>query len=181
MALPVAHGLFGASVVVALTPGFSFTGDWRVLLTGVLLAICPDFDYFFYLHLELGESWHRSFTHSIFFAVMAGLTAAFLSRNFNSRRVALFSLATLSHPLLDALTTKYRGGVELFWPFLTKRIHFGLVNYQDLLSPAPRPLADILIDLLNTSTTELLVFAPLFLAALWLSRWADEHANPLNN
>ena len=44
MPLPVAHGLLGAAVTAAISHE-SRSRRRKVLLTGVLLAICPDFDY----------------------------------------------------------------------------------------------------------------------------------------
>ena len=44
MPLPIAHGLLGATVVAALRPS-SEPRTVKLLLTGALLAISPDFDY----------------------------------------------------------------------------------------------------------------------------------------
>jgi inner membrane protein len=72
---------------------------------------------------------HRGLTHSIAFAVLTGLAVglfAFGSRETLRGRVSLmvyFTLVTLSHPLLDALTNGGRG-VALFAPFSVERYFF---------------------------------------------------------
>ena len=71
---------------------------------------------------------HRGFTHSIIFAVIFGALIAFVADKFlrtgiSSLKLCLFfSLATLSHPLLDMLTDG-GPGVALFAPFSNER-HF---------------------------------------------------------
>lgn len=137
---------------------------------GAALAILPDFDYFFYKVLDLGEAWHRSFTHSIVFALVTGVLAAAFLRTRRPRMALGYSLATLSHPIIDIFTSKNTGGVELLWPFYNERIRFGLVNYYELIGRAPRPLTDIMIQFLTTSAVEFAVFAPIFLATLWINR-----------
>ncbi|MGH9928325.1 MAG: metal-dependent hydrolase [Pyrinomonadaceae bacterium] len=70
--------------------------------------------------------WHRGLTHSVAFAVLVGLAAgtlAFGKRPTGPVRLQLilyFTLVTLSHPLLDALTNGGLG-VALFAPFSAER------------------------------------------------------------
>jgi membrane-bound metal-dependent hydrolase YbcI (DUF457 family) len=136
---------------------------------GAALAILPDFDYVLYLGLGLDEGWHRTFTHSIVFAIAAGTLAAALRHSKRPRMALVYSLATLSHPILDLFTSD-TGGVELFWPFSTRRLRFGLINYKELIGRAPRPLLPIIVQVLTTSAVEFAVFAPILLAALWINR-----------
>lgn len=171
MALPIAHGLAGASVIVAFIPRVSINRDWRLLLLGAIAAICPDFDYIFYLGFGFGEEWHRSFTHSFTFAIITGIILAAWTKRYRKKDVIVYSLVVLSHPLLDTLTTGDSGGVEMFWPFSTQRVRFSLVNYySELLSPAPRPLADILLNFFKICALEAIVFIPLFLLVIWIRR-----------
>lgn len=169
MALPLAHGLVGASIVVSLVPDVSMRRDWRLFLTGALVAVLPDFDYIFYLGLQLGNSWHRSFSHSILFALAVGIVASSMTAATSIKAVLVYSLATVSHPILDALTTKGAGGVEFFWPISNHRFRFGIVDYPELLTPLTRPLTDILIDAIGTSFLELAVFGALFLVTLLIN------------
>jgi inner membrane protein len=66
---------------------------------------------------------HRGFTHSITFALALALLGAVLSRPLRtapSRAFVFLFVATISHALLDALTTGGLG-VALLWPFSAER------------------------------------------------------------
>lgn len=170
MALPLAHGLLGASIIVSFVPYVSLRRDWRPLLTGALVALLPDFDYIFYLGLQLGDSWHRSFSHSILFALVVGIVASSMTAATSMKAVLVYSLAIVSHPILDALTTKGGGGVEFFWPISNHRYRFGVVDYPDLLTPLTRPLTDIVVHTIAVSFLELAVFGSLLLITLLINR-----------
>ena len=78
MPLPVAHGLLGAAVAAAVSqPSRSLRG--KLLLTGALLGICPDFDYALNWLRISGGGWHHGFTHSIVFASAVGVLMAIVS------------------------------------------------------------------------------------------------------
>jgi inner membrane protein len=99
----------------------------------ILTAICamlPDVDAIGFAFGVPYDSMlgHRGLTHSIAFAVVVGLLVGYLIRDgveFLSRRklFVYFTLVTLSHPLLDALTNGGRG-VALFAPFSNTRYFF---------------------------------------------------------
>lgn len=100
----------------------------KILATAALCAAAPDLDIFAfnfgipYLH----PFGHRGASHSILFAVALGLGVAWLFFRRDKafwKLTALFFLATLSHPMLDACTTGGRG-VALFFPFDNARIFF---------------------------------------------------------
>lgn len=103
---------------------------WFWLLTAVC-AMIPDADVVsFSLGAERGGMFsHRGITHSIVFAILFGSFAAFLVHKFLktglslAKLVIFFSLATLSHPLLDMLTNG-GSGVALFAPFSNERFFF---------------------------------------------------------
>lgn len=102
----------------------------------VLTATCamlPDVDA---IGFALGVDYdsmlgHRGLTHSIAFAVLVGLAVgmfAFGKRPSGPGRLQLivyFTLVTLSHPLLDAMTNGGLG-VALFAPFSAERYFFPL-------------------------------------------------------
>jgi inner membrane protein len=96
-----------------------------------LCAIIPDADVFGYsFGVQRGSLLsHRGFTHSIVFAVIFGVFAAFIARKFLKTHLSFamlavfFSLATLSHPLLDMLTDG-GSGAALFAPFSNERFFF---------------------------------------------------------
>lgn len=100
----------------------------RALTLGAVLAVLPDSDSI--LHW-LGVSsrtvfGHRGLTHSLSFAVVVGLLAAFLlarSAGMPGLRARLglyFVLALASHGLLDAMTNGGQG-IALFAPFSNER------------------------------------------------------------
>lgn len=86
-------------------------------------AILPDIDVItFKLNIPY-ENWlgHRGFTHSIFFAVLWGILCAFIWGK--DRKVVFFIiifLATISHGILDAMTTGGLG-VGFLIPFENTR------------------------------------------------------------
>lgn len=102
-----------------------------LLAAGALCTVLPDTDvaaFYFGIPYEhpLG---HRGFSHSLLFAFLLGLVAAWLWRRFVDPRrsfgglAVFFALATASHGLLDALTNGGRG-VGFFIPFDNSRYFF---------------------------------------------------------
>lgn len=100
----------------------------------LLLAACaiiPDADIIGYsLGVQRGSMLsHRGFTHSIAFAILFGGVTALFARKFLKTNLSFaklfvfFSLATLSHPLLDMLTNG-GSGVALFAPLSNARFVF---------------------------------------------------------
>jgi inner membrane protein len=122
------HAIFAAVTGKAFLKKPVSGGFW--FLTAVC-AMIPDADVLGYsLGVQRGGMFsHRGFTHSIFFAVLFGAFAAFIARRFLrapfsfARLVTFFSLATLSHPLLDMLTDG-GSGVALFAPLSGQRFAF---------------------------------------------------------
>lgn len=103
---------------------------WFWILTAVC-SIIPDTDVAaFFLGIGYENMFgHRGITHSIFFAVLFGGLTTFLTHKFLETGIPLiklfifFTLATLSHPLLDMLTDGGLG-VALFAPFSNERFFF---------------------------------------------------------
>ena len=101
---------------------------WLLVLTGMLAAILPDLDV---IAFKLGIAYesafgHRGFSHSIVFAILvASLVSVFHHRLHSSALVCwlFIAFATISHGLLDALTTGGLG-VEFFWPLTEERYFF---------------------------------------------------------
>ncbi|MFZ6641487.1 metal-dependent hydrolase [Undibacterium sp. TC4M20W] len=117
--------------VVPLTLGL-LLGQKRLprplVLTGMLAVILPDLDV---ITFKLGIAYdsafgHRGFSHSIVFAMLvASLVSIFHTRLRSSILVCwlFIAFATISHGLLDALTTGGQG-VEFFWPLTEQRYFF---------------------------------------------------------
>lgn len=162
MPLPIAHGLVGASVVAAIHPQPA-RRFFMPLLAGAFLANAADFD--FLLVFGLGfRGWHRSFTHSIAFALAVCLMFALYFGRRRIREAAAYGLAFASHAFLDFVTTKEGGGLELLWPFSTERLKLGWWGLSEL--PSRLPAAEVLKDL----ALEAALFAPPFLLILLLRR-----------
>lgn len=131
MASIITHGIVGATMSAAYTLVIE-PMPRRFWILAIALAILPDADA---LGFMLGVPYeslfgHRGFTHSLFFAVVAGLLTTRLA--FRSvpvfswqwwRIAFFFTLATASHPTLDAMTT---GGLGVAWfsPFALERSFF---------------------------------------------------------
>lgn len=122
------HAVFAAAIGKAALE--KRVKRWFWFLTA-LCAIIPDADVVgFSFGVERGSMLaHRGFTHSIVFAFLFGALVALFARRFLQTGISyaklfiFFSLATLSHPLLDMLTDG-GSGVALFAPFSAERFFF---------------------------------------------------------
>ncbi len=121
--------IFGHALA-SIAIGNGFIGSKKTIkfwLLGVFCAIIPDADVVsFKLGIPYASFWgHRGFTHSIVFAILLGALITFLFYRNKSffRYFIFFFLATLSHALLDALTTGGLG-VAFFAPFNNTRYFF---------------------------------------------------------
>ncbi|MFZ5895199.1 MAG: metal-dependent hydrolase [Myxococcota bacterium] len=139
-----------------------------VLLSAV--SLLPDADVIgFAFGVRYGAPWgHRGATHSFVFALLVALVVSQAASLFGVSKLRLFVIAACvaaSHGLLDALTDGGRG-IALLWPFTTKRY----------FAPwRPIPVAPIGLRFLSprgifVAVAELVLFAPLFLYALWPRR-----------
>lgn len=103
-------------------------GDWRFWIAAIGCSVLPDFDVIgFGFGIHYGDLWgHRGMTHSLLFAVILGVIAAFSigsSRaQFLWNSVLLFVI-TASHGVLDAMTNGGLG-IAFFSPFDTTRYFF---------------------------------------------------------
>lgn len=98
----------------------------RLMFLAITSSMLPDLDV---LAFKFGINYmhpfgHRGFTHSIVFAVLWSISLAFL---FGKTRKLIFAivlfLSTLSHGLLDAMTSGGKG-VGFFIPFENSRYFF---------------------------------------------------------
>jgi inner membrane protein len=122
------HAIFASVIGKACVPERVPLRFWILTAT---CAMLPDADAIgFAFGVRYGSMWgHRGLTHSIVFALLVGIvvgTFAFGKRSTAPGRLQLvvyFTLVTLSHPLLDALTDGGLG-VALFAPFSAERYFF---------------------------------------------------------
>ncbi len=117
----------------------------KAILWGALAGTIPDLDVLFMPFLdELSMiTVHRGISHSIFFAIVAGLLLGWLfarwykgdASNANFRDWSLlFGLGFLTHSLLDACTTY---GTQLFLPFSDYRVGFNNIFIVDPVYTLP--------------------------------------------
>ena len=119
--------IFGHGLVAYTTTKLLDSKSNRVLLfLAIVSAIFPDIDV---LAFKFGIPYshpfgHRGFTHSILFALIWSVS---LTLCFGKQRKLMFSvvlfLSTISHGVLDAITTGGRG-VGFFIPFDNSRYFF---------------------------------------------------------
>jgi len=125
--------IFGHAIV-AIGLGHSFSRkitNFKFWFLAILCAIIPDADVIgFRFHIKYESFWgHRGFSHSIVFAVLLGflITLLFYRKQFLTLQGVLLSLffgiCTISHGVLDALTTGGMG-VAFFSPFNDMRYFF---------------------------------------------------------
>jgi membrane-bound metal-dependent hydrolase YbcI (DUF457 family) len=164
MPLPIAHALTGATFVALVHPRPTRLRALPLFI-GAILANAADFDFLlvFLLH---SKAWHRGFSHSVAFALVVWLGFLVSLGRRRVREATAYGLAYASHGLLDFLTTKEGGGVELLWPFSPARSGLGWVGLSEL--PSRVPAAGVAKFLL----LEILLFAPPLALAVWLRRRA---------
>jgi membrane-bound metal-dependent hydrolase YbcI (DUF457 family) len=165
MPLPVAHGLLGATLVAAVRPDAGGRRYYLPLAAGALLANAPDLDFALVFALH-SRAWHRGFTHSFSFALVVCLVFFFALGGRRARAAAGYGLAYASHSVLDFVTTKFGGGVELLWPFSAERFALGWRGLSEL--PSRLPPAEVARAL----CVEFALFAPPLLVLLLLRRRA---------
>lgn len=125
MPLPLGHAAFGIAVVDLLPgrPGPASGWSWKEFFLIAFLANLPDIDVIFGLLFHgNGSVFHRGLTHSVLFALAAGILSARAWKWWS--KVPRFGfwagfLAVFSHITADIMFTK--SGVSLFWPFQVYR------------------------------------------------------------
>lgn len=162
MPLPIAHGFLGATIVAALYPKLKKFYSLPLLFGG-FLALVPDFD--FALDILFGSgNWHRGFTHSITFALIIYLIFALICDKKHIRIVNTFGLVYLSHCILDFVTAKHGGGVELFWLFSSEKFKLGLFSLSEMPSRVP------IIEIIGMLFIEFVIFSLPFILVFWVRK-----------
>lgn len=136
------------------------------------LSVLPDADSLLMPWIPYEAPWgHRGVTHSLAFAAVVGVAAAWALKRFGGDRVALgfgplaalLTAVTASHGVLDAMTDGGHG-IAFFAPFDDTR-HF--------LPATPIPVSPITFDPLNPWLWEVLAVESLLLwpAAIAMAVW----------
>lgn len=174
MALPIAH--------FAVAGGLAKHRSWPALVFLAILSVAPDFDFLLVWLFKLPQhEVHRTWSHSVPFALMASLVWPMLRPRFlKDISSVLFFAVLMSHGLIDLLCTLDAAdhGVMLFWPFSEARFGWPvLVPLYLLFADSPfTPGGALRFTLL-----ELLLAAPLFFLARTLRRFGEPMArwNPI--
>ena len=157
--MPLAHALLGGSLVAALHTQPRQRRFWWSLFVGAVFANAADFDFLLVFALH-SKAWHRGFTHSLVFALLIYLLIAVGLGRRRWKEALAFGLAFASHGVLDNVTSKVGGGVELFWPFASDRL---ILGWQGL-SEVPSKMTTV--EILQALALELALFAPPLIALL---------------
>ena len=123
MASVFGHALVGATLSKVLDK----SQVKLLLVLAMISAILPDIDVLAFKFGYAYEHWlgHRGFTHSIFFAITwSGILSLALGKSNKMIFFVVLFLATISHAILDAMTTGGLG-VGFFIPFENTRYFFG--------------------------------------------------------
>ena len=163
--LPVAHGLLASTVIASFHEGEPDRAYSADLLLGALLGIAPDLDYLV-KHVPALGGGHHGFTHSFVFAGAVGILIAACMRRFNWMSILVYSLAMLSHPLLDYIFTESLG-IALLWPFSLTRFKLMIPNPIDY-NWRNSSVSAAVFALIRISLIEMMIFGCLFGLVHWL-------------
>jgi membrane-bound metal-dependent hydrolase YbcI (DUF457 family) len=130
MASPIGHALVGIGLAALCVPTIGVSPSAAVWVGSVIASGLPDLDLVGTMFGISPTRAHRGATHSLLVLGMVVLVAIGLSLQFDSfvghDLVAVWSLALLSHPIVDLLATgpqaaRKRFGLPLFWPLWSRR------------------------------------------------------------
>jgi inner membrane protein len=132
---PITHGLAGAAISYAF---FGRRLGRHAAALGALAGMAPDIDHFVSSESDplLYVQVHRSFTHSLLFAILGSLLSTIpwvMRKRFQPEWARLWACAFpayLSHCFIDASTTY---GTQLLWPFTHHRFGWNLIAVIDPL------------------------------------------------
>jgi hypothetical protein len=135
MPSPVGHALAGLTVHLLTARDRSEAISTRRALLVVGAALAPDLD--FLGQLFDGQNHHQHEFHSIGFAILGGLLAAFIARGWGLRAAATglaAGLGWVSHVVLDylAVDTSPPIGLMALWPFSSGYFHFPRPIFLDI-------------------------------------------------
>ena len=128
MPSPVGHGLMGVALYAATVPRCRALRAWGFLVLCVGFSVLPDLDFIAPMalgRLDWAHGLHRSFTHTVFFALAAALVWLGVTRLVRPRSraagvaaAAMVLVCLLAHLALDVMNedTTAPYGVSLFWP-----------------------------------------------------------------
>jgi membrane-bound metal-dependent hydrolase YbcI (DUF457 family) len=132
MASPIGHALVGIGLAALSVPIIGVSPSAAVWVGSVIASGLPDLDFAGTLLGISSTRVHRRATHSLVVLGIVVLLATGLSsrleRFAGHDLVLVWSLALLSHPIVDLLATGPQAarksfGLPLFWPLWSRRWH----------------------------------------------------------
>lgn len=164
-------------VAVGMAAGRAYTKDpalaKKAMIVFSVVSLWPDIDAVaFTLGIPYDNPYgHRGATHSLAMAVVVALLAyyvAFREDLPRARTTAYAGVVAASHGILDTMTYGGGRGVALLWPFSNERFWAPLRFI---------PISPIGVHILSergftVMLTELVIFAPFWIYALWPRRKA---------
>lgn len=118
MPTPIGHMLAGAAVGILMSSEKSVR---RGAFVGALAGVAADFDFVPGIVIGAPGRFHHAATHSVTFALLAGLLAMLVAKNSRFHWAMLVSLAYASHLILDLVTFDDSAphGIPVLWPLST--------------------------------------------------------------
>jgi membrane-bound metal-dependent hydrolase YbcI (DUF457 family) len=110
------------------------------------------------------------FAHSILLALVVYLIFIWYFGKHRFREATAYGLAFASHCVLDFVTTKEGGGVQLLSPFSSERLVFGWQGLSEM--PSKLSAAQII----QTLSIEFTLFAPPLFLILFLRIYLNSHS-----
>jgi membrane-bound metal-dependent hydrolase YbcI (DUF457 family) len=118
MPLPLGHAAIGLMTYETCSGNSAFQ-KWKRFIFIAALANLPDIDIIFGLLFQWnGNAFHRGPTHSLIFAVTAGVVSYIIAKRWFAIEGITYwfsIMLILSHVIADALLTN--SPVSFFWPF----------------------------------------------------------------
>jgi len=135
MPLPLGHVAIGLAAHDCCSKSSYRASSWRSGGFIMILSNLPDIDVLLGLIFSgNGNAFHRGPTHSLFFALIGGLLASYVSRRWRRIPTLKYSICTLivlSHVVADFLLTS--APVSFFWP-LEVNLVGGYCGWADVLN-----------------------------------------------
>ncbi|MBI2820798.1 MAG: metal-dependent hydrolase [Acidobacteria bacterium] len=166
MAFPAAHCTLGCGIATLLGQKVN---SFKWMLFWSLLSIAPDFDFALVFLFDLSKrEYHRTFTHSIAFMLLASAVIFLIARKMDLLRGTRSWLAVClvlgSHMTLDSVcvSNMARDGVMVFWPFSRHTVGYpsGLVSLYQWAGGDP---AGLWRAALPYTLVEIVLWSPLML------------------
>jgi hypothetical protein len=166
MATPIGHLLAGAAIGTLMSRGSNLP---HAIFIGGLAAIAADFDFIPGILIGNPGRFHHAQSHSVMFAVLAGVVAGLTARKARFHWASLVGLGYASHLILDILTfdDSVPHGIPIFWPFLRDVFQSPVTLFPNVAWGSGSLITAQNLDLL---IRELGLIGSLFVGALYCMR-----------